>query len=51
MVRREIASRIVVVGGLVCANVSVNKGEDVVKDKVILLVALSNAGFDRSHTH
>ena len=43
MVRREIASRIVVVGGLVCANVSVNKGEDVVKDKVILLVALSNA--------
>ena len=43
MVRREIASRIVVVGGLVCANASVNKGEDVVKDKVILLVALSNA--------
>jgi hypothetical protein len=38
MVRRQIASRIVVVGGLVCANVSVNKGEDVVKDKCVLAV-------------
>ena len=43
MVRREIASRIVVVGGLVCANVSVNKGEGVVKGKDLLSVALSSA--------
>jgi hypothetical protein len=39
MVRRQIASKIVVVGGLVCANVSVNKGEGVVKGKDILSAA------------
>jgi len=43
MVRRPTARKKLKSRRQVCANVSVNKGEDVVKDKVILLVALSNA--------
>jgi hypothetical protein len=67
MVRRQIASRIVVVGGLVCANVS---GLFVEARLLAIMESahaglqrqsnlrsshfqtdLSNAGFDRSHTH
>jgi hypothetical protein len=43
MIHRQIASSLIVVGGLVCANVFVNKGEVVVKSKDLLSGAVSNA--------
>ena len=43
MVHRPIASQIYVAGGPPCSNVSVNDGEDVVKDRGVLRGAWSNA--------